>query len=167
MLEVGSVTPYGLNDNVKGYGNMATQKPRTNSVNQMFNSQHRRSHSHGHRKYNNHLIHSNISVSYIKNICNTNNYLHQLRTVLYSLPLKLLHELSVEIEHASKNGNIQTSIGKICHDIATFRLYRMVQINDTRQIRLCLKLKCLDKGIGMINMPRIFNEPDVVHTKLL
>ena len=120
MLEIGSVTPYGLNDNVKGFGNMASRKPTTTSVAHMFNPHKRKSHSHGRRKYNSHLIHSNISVSYIKQICCGNNYIHQLRSILFSLPLELLHQLSVEISNESAKENIPISVRKICNDIATF-----------------------------------------------
>ena len=117
MLELGSVSPYGLNDNVRGFGNVSSHNSAPN-VTRLLNSQERLTRSHGQRKFNRPTIHSHITVNYLINLTKTPESVHNLRTVLYALPLKTLDRINTEIQQYTPKEHIPSLVQKICQDIS-------------------------------------------------
>ena len=72
--------------------------------------------------------------------------------------------LSLKVKNATLTDNVPDIVTKLCQDISTFRLYHPVQIHKMAGNRLFMKLKYLDRGISLINLPKIFNDADVRKT---
>ena len=95
--ELGTIWPYGLNDNVKGIGNVSKKYSKLGSTFSLINSQTRSQRSHGHRKHHNKLFHEHVTIDYLHDLYHKNNGLHLVRSILFSLPHNHLHDLNQDI----------------------------------------------------------------------
>ena len=92
IRQLGTAAPYGCNDHIDSVGNLTSPGCRSVNVFNLFDRSSRRRRSHGSWKYNKPEIH-NVSFDDLLPFVNRQLGLHHIRTKLYSLPLKKLHEL--------------------------------------------------------------------------
>ena len=160
IKQLGTAAPYGCNDHIDSVGNLTSPGCQSVNVLQLFDKTARRRRSHGIRKYNKPDIHD-VSFDALLPFVNQQLGLHHIRTKLYSLPLKKLHDLyesSVTL-HFADVGSPQYRLQGIIMDISSNRLFKAVK-SDTpvsSENRPFLKIKFANKGIDALRLSNILN----------
>ena len=130
----------------------------------LFDRTSRRHRSHGARKYNKPEIH-NVSFDGLLPFVNLQLGLHHIRTRLYSLPLKMLHDLyeSTLTLHFADVASPEHRLQGIILDISSNRLFKAVSVCDFMETknRPFLKIKFANKGIDALNLSNILNQKSV------
>ena len=126
MLELGTVYPYGLNDNVKGLGNVTKTYANINVASQ-FNiySQPNRQRVRAKKdRARRRQIHENVSLQSIIALFKDNyTSLHDIRTTIYQLPKHKLHQILEEARRKTIDDEIPFNLLCIIMDLATTKLY--------------------------------------------
>ena len=91
IRQLGTAAPYGCNDHMDSIGNLTSPGCQSVNVLNLFDRTSRRHRSQGSRRYNKPEIH-NVSFDCLLSFVNLQLGLHHIRTRLYSLPLKTLHD---------------------------------------------------------------------------
>ena len=92
IRQLGTAAPYGCNDHIDSIGNLTSPGCQSVNVLNLFDRTSRRPRIHGSRRYNKPEIHD-VSFDGLLPFVNIQLGLHHIRTRLYSLSLKMLHEL--------------------------------------------------------------------------
>ena len=121
MLELGTVFPYGLNDNVRGLGNVTKTYNSINVASQFNTSQAIRYRTrNGKNRSRRRLIHENVSLESIISLFKDNyTTLHDIRSALYQLPNYKLHTILEEARRKKIDDNIPFNLLCIIMDLAT------------------------------------------------
>ena len=129
IRQLGTATPYGCNNKIDGIGILSS--PSCSSVNVMniFNSNPRRTRSHGHCHYRSPTLHD-VSINDLLPFIQKPLCVHHIRTKLNSFTLSKLRSLfnlcfetTVTNPHANKY-----KLTAIISDIASHRLFKPVRI---------------------------------------
>ena len=96
IRQLGTAAPYGCNDHIDSIGNLTSPGCQSVNVLNLFDRTSRRHRSHGSRKYNKPEIH-NVSFDGLLPFVNLQLGLHHIRTRLYSLPLKGLVRIYLDL----------------------------------------------------------------------
>ena len=129
----------------------------------LFNHNHRRQRSHGHRHYTSPLVHD-VSINGLLPFLQKPLGLHHIRTKLYSVPLKTLHSLYKECLQSSVTDPSSTlyRLVAIILDIGKHRLFKPVNTHkDEEEPRSFLSLLFANKGIDAINLGNILHHKSV------
>ena len=154
--------PYGLNDNVRGIGNVS-KKPGL-VVNELFNRRDRRF-----RKRNGHRHRKRLDVNDITS--RLENCLHEykscffvfrIRTLVLSLPVKWMSLVWSIFECWRQKHELPDRVGILLKDLIAFRKRgtHISDINDGKEPRRAsgyMNILYHNKGIDMVNLPRILN----------
>jgi hypothetical protein len=131
IKNLGTVFPYGCNDNIANVGNLTA--PQTNNVNVMglFPHRERRRRSHGHRTYTSLTIHDVILDSLLPYV-NRKLGPHHIRTKLYSVPLTTLNTLFQQAKDSPylDFSTAEYRLNYMIMDVAHHRLFKPPQITD-------------------------------------
>ena len=160
--ELGTIWPFGLNDRVKGIGNVSKKYSDIGSSSQLINSKSRPNRSHGHRKHKDKSFHEHVDVAFLKDLYGRNDGLHLLRCVLFSIPLTLLSKLNDEISMLFIHKQISKQLYYIINDISNHRLYKPVSTMANEKKRTFIKILFRDRGIDLINLPNILHNKKVL-----
>ena len=114
IKELHTLHPYGLNDNLMGYGNISQRKE--DGILHLFNRHKHRKRSYGHRKRAYPSAYHNIDIPFIVDKWNTNGT-HYIKTLLYSLPHSKLNSLNDELYTAFSRKLIPSQLYYIAGDI--------------------------------------------------
>ena len=151
-------------DHIDSVGNLTSPGCRSINVLNLFDRTSRRCRSHGSRKYNKPEIH-NVSFDDLLPFVNRQLGLHHIRTKLYSLPLKKLHELyeSARSVVFTDAGSPEYRLNGIILDVSNNRLFKVVKTNEHSDPsnRPFLKVKFANKGIDALNLSNILNQKSV------
>ncbi len=161
IRELGTLWPYGLNDNLAGYGNVSQKHEE--GIASLFHHNKRRPRGHGHKKYNSKSIHDYVTINYLKDVWE-NNGLHHIKSILYSLPHAILYKLHGKITIAKSLGHLSDQLYYIIADSCYCRLFSPVKTIGNPVHRHFLKLKYINRGIDAIHLANIFHETDVINT---
>ncbi len=161
IRELCTVWPYGLNDNVKGVGNISSKYSDLSNTMSLFNTNTRSKRSHGHRKGYSSSNHQHVTFKYLTDLMSLADGLHRVRSVLYCVPLSFLKELADKAFTEMRQSRIDEHLYLIVSDIEHHRLYKPVSVHSTEQRRYFLKILFDNKGIDLVNLPGIFNDPKV------
>ena len=127
----------------------------------LFDRTSRRHRSHGSRKYNKPEIHD-VSFDGLLPFVNLQLGLHNIRTKLYSLPLKrlqALYESTLTLQFADV-GSPGHRLQGIILDISPNRLFKAVRVDEPTETRNrpFLNVKFANKGIDALNVSNILNK---------
>ena len=124
IKNLNTAAPYGCNDNISTIGNLTSPGCQSVNVTSLFNRQQRRPRSHGIRKYNRPEIHS-FSFDDLVPFLNEPLGLHYIRTKLYSVPLRKLHEIYEYTKDLTftDTRSPEYRLQGVILDISTFRLF--------------------------------------------
>ena len=146
---------FGCNDHIDSLGNL---------VFNLFDRTSRRPRSHGSRRYNKPEIHD-VSFDGLLPFVNLQLGLHHIRTRLYSLPFKMLHELceSTLTLHFADVASAEHRLLGIILDISSNRLFKAVRVSEPSETRNrpFLKVKFANKGIDALNLSNMLNQKSV------
>ncbi len=157
MQELWTIYPYGMNDNVKGYGNIS-HSFNIDITGLLCNARKRRKRSHGKRKNNKSSIHTFKILESERQFNCGEKSLHEIRSEIYQLPLAKLHQIEIEARELSLKNNISDQFYLLITDLARLRLYKPVRNNVKNEgARYFIKLPFNDKGIDAINLGNIFH----------
>ena len=166
MRELGTISPFGLNEKVRKVGNISQKQSENLLVTQLFHSSHRRPRSHGRRtnRVNNSKFHKNTTVECLENIWKGSNRLHTLRTKLFGLPLNKLFNLVEKAKVFPKRGDFDfESMFAIVHSISKQRLYKPVQASGSDPVeQKFMKINFVNKGIEYLNISNILRNKKVL-----
>ncbi|KAK3103876.1 hypothetical protein FSP39_022583 [Pinctada imbricata] len=159
-----TAAPYGCNDNISTIGNLTSPGCQSVNVTSLFNRSQRRPRSHGIRKYNRPEIHS-FSFDDLVPFLNEPLGLHYIRTKLYSVPLRKLHEIydyTKDLAYTDTRSPEYRLQGVIL-DISTFRLFQAVRSDKSEEKtnRPFIKVRFANKGIDNLNLGQILNHKTV------
>ena len=160
--ELGTIWPFGLNDRVKGVGNVSKKYSKIGNSSQLINAHARPNRSHGHRKHHNKSFHDYVTVNLIKDTYGRTDGLHLLRSLLYSIPLNLLSKLQSDISALYVRKEINKSIFLIVTDISNHRLFKPVSTTNDSKKRTFIKMLYRDRGIDLINLSNILHNKKVL-----
>jgi len=159
--ELGTIWPFGLNDRVKGVGNVSKKYSKIGCSSQLINSQSRPNRSHGHRKHHNKSFHDYVNVTFLQDIYGKPGGLHLLRSLLYSIPLNLLSKLHDEILALFIRKQVPKPVYYIVTDISNHRLFKPVSTHHDEKKQTFIKMLYRDRGIDLINLPNILHNKKV------
>ncbi|KAK3087812.1 hypothetical protein FSP39_010974 [Pinctada imbricata] len=145
IKNLNTAAPYGCNDNISTIGNLTSPGCQSVNVTSLFNRQQRRPRSHGIRKYNRPEIHS-FSFDDLVPFLNEPLGLHYIRTKLYSVPLRKLHEIydyTKDLTYTDTRSPEYRLQGVIL-DISTFRLFQAVRSDKSEEKTNRPFIKCID-----------------------
>ena len=162
MRELGTITPFGLNEKVRRVGNISQKNV---PVTQLFHVSQRRPGGHGRRtnRANNKCGYEHVTVTFIQNIWQGENRLHNLRTTLFGIPLPILHKLVEAAKVDPKRGDFDfESMFSVVHSISQQRLYKPVKAEGQPPVdRKFMKIKFANKGIDYLNISNILRNKKV------
>ena len=164
IKNLNTAAPYGCNDNISTIGNLTSPGCQSVNVTSLFNRPQRRPRSHGIRKYNRPEIHS-FSFDDLVPFLNEPLGLHYIRTKLYSVPLRKLHEIyeyTKDLTYTDTRSPEYRLQGVIL-DISTFRLFQAVRSDKSEEKtnRPFIKVRFANKGIDNLNLGQILNHKTV------
>lgn len=164
MKELHTIYPYGLNERVSGVGDVSHLNV---NVETLSSKMKRRRRSHGRRKRNN--PYKDWSLSTLISLYKDNDplSLHNLRTAAYGLPNKKAHSISGEALGLfySRQRKFPKFILRIIIDILDRKLYPPKVDDETMgQKRRFLTLFFHNKGMDLINLPKILHNKNVLST---
>ena len=111
------------------------------------------------------MLNSFISFDGLLPFVNLQLGLHHIRTKLYSLPLKMLHELyeSTLTLHFADVASAEHRLQGIILDISSNRLFKAVRVGEPSETRNrpFLKVKFANKGIDALNLSNMLNQKSV------
>ena len=159
--ELGTMWPFGLNDRIKGVGNVSKNYSKIGCSSQLVNTQARQDRSHGHRKRPNKFLHSHVSPKFVQDIFNQPNGLHLVRSTLYEIPLALLHSLKEDVTKLFLKKQCDKILYHIIKDISYHRLFKPTTIEKKLPKQDFIKLTYNDRGIDYINLSNILHNKKV------
>ena len=161
IRQLGTAAPYGCNGHIYSIGNLTSPGCQSVNVLNLFDRTSRRPRSHGSRRYNKPEIHD-VSFDGLLPFVNLQLGLHHIRTRLYSLPLKMLHELyeSTLTLHFADVASAEHRLQGIILDISSNRLFKAVRVGEPSETRNrpFLKVKFANKGIEALNLSNMLNQ---------
>ena len=98
IKELGTATPYGYNDEIKGVGTLSSPSCKHTNVLGIFNKQQRRKRSNGHRHYNRKTPQLDSRVDIFVNLIDSIDQpqdVHKIKTTLFSISLPNVRELQL------------------------------------------------------------------------
>ena len=168
MLELGTVYPYGLNDNVKGLGNVTKTYAHINVASQFnINSQPDRQRSRAKKdRARRRQIHENVSLqSIIALFTDTYTSLHNIRTIIYQLPKDKLHKILDEARQKTIDKEIPFDLLCIIMDLATTKLYIPTLTKEIKKPKKhFFKLFFHNKGLEWIQLPTLLRNKKLLET---
>ena len=166
MRELGTISPFGLNDKVRKVGNIRQKQSENLLVTQLFNSSQRRPRSHGRRinRASNRVPREETTVEHLENIWKDFNRLHILRTTLFGLPLNKLFLLVEKAKVDRKRGDVEFELMfSVLQSISKQRLYKPVQASGSDPVeRKFITIKFVNKGIDYLNISNILRNKKVM-----
>ena len=159
--ELGTMWPFGLNDRIKGVGNVSKNYSKIGCSSQLVNAQTRQDRSHGHRKRPNKFLHSHVSPKFLQDIFSQPNGLHLVRSTLYEIPLALLHNLKEDVAKLFLKKQCDKTLYHIIKDISYHRLFKPTIIEKKIPKQDFIKLTYNDRGIDYINLSNILHNKKV------
>ena len=164
IRQLGIAAPYSYNDHIDSIGNLTSPGCQSVNVLNLFDRTSRRPPSHGSRRYNKSEI-PDGSFDGLLPFVNLQLGLHHIRTRLYSLPLKMLHELyeSTLTLHFTDAASAEHRLQDIILDISSNRLFKVVRVGEPSETRNrpFLKVKFANKGIDALNLSNMLNQKSV------
>ena len=159
IRELCTLWPYGLNDNLMGYGNVSQRKQE--GISFLFNQHKRRPRSHGHKKGSSLSAHDYITLDYLNTKWATNG-IHHVKTLLYHIPHSKLHDLDNRLDEAHSKKQIPTQLYYLIGDVIYCRLFSPVKTTGNVEKRFFLKIKYVNRGIDHLHLSNIFHDDDVI-----
>jgi len=160
MTELCTVFPFGLNDKVRGIGNVSQTSTQIHSG-MLFNKHSRKKRSHGHRKNNKASIHKITVRDLDKMVNNDNLCLHQVKCSLYALPLSVLHKINDDASDQFFSNQISDITYHLITEISYCRLFKPVLSISNPPKRYFMKMEYNNKGIDTINITNILHNKAV------
>ena len=155
IKHLNTAAPYGCNDNISSIGNLTSPGCQSVNVTSLFNGPQRRHRSHGIRKYNRPEIHS-FSFDDLVPFLNEPLGLHHIRTKLYSVPLRKLHEIYEYTKDLTftNTRSPESRLQGVIMDISTFRLFQAVRSDKSEEKtnRPFIKVRFANKDIDFDNI---------------
>ena len=168
--EIGSVYPYGLNDNVRRLGNVSKQIGKNLVVYSIFNKQARKFHRRS-RKRRKHKVDGECLRQRFKVLLDTYKsptFSHNIRTFLCTLPKRWLRQVWHVTEEFQLDDKIPSRIAMLVRDIVASRnkvhMGNKEVSSDNKMNRMYLNVLFHNKGIEMINIPGILHNRIVSRT---
>ena len=165
MRELGTISPFGLNDKVRRIGNISQKQSENLLVTQLFHSSQRRPRSHGRRinRASNRVPRDETTVEHLVNIWKDSDRLHTLRTTLFGLPLNKLFKLVEEAKVHRKRGELEFELMfSVVNSISKQRLYKPVQASGSDPVeRKFMRINFVNKGIEYLNISNILRNKKV------
>ena len=159
IKKLGTAAPYGCNDQIKGVGTLCSPSCKHTNVLGIFNKQHRRKRSHGHRHYNKKTPQLDSSIDTLVNLIDSIDQpqgVHKIKTTLFSIFLPKLCELqSLALESTNYDyESAEYRVTAIILDTAPHRLFRPVRsdILSTDAKTHFIKLDFINKGIDAVKL---------------
>lgn len=166
--ELGSIYPYGLNNNVRKIGNISQKIGDGTIVYSLFNRQPRKYKKRQHKRKRKKLepIHLQKQTIDLLKTYKSIHFNNNLRTYILSLPKKKLQEVLRIAEELKLNNILHKRILLLVKDIVTYRCKSVIRnaLIDTdinAKHRDYMNVFFHNKGIEMINLPQILNNKRV------
>ena len=167
--ELGSVYPYGLNDNVSKVGNISRKLGKELIIYRLFNKQPRKYHVRKSKRNRHHRTFRDVQEE-LKSLLvdyKSGTFGHRLRTLILSIPRRCLFEIMSIVEHFQLQELITSRVAWLVRDlIGHRRKVHMAHDNLTddkrKQDNGFINIYFHNKGIEMINIPRILRSKRVV-----
>ena len=167
--ELGSIYPYGLNDNVRKIGNISQKIGDGTIVYSLFNRQPRKYKKRQHKRKRNKLepIHLQKQTIDLLKTYKSIHFSNNRRTYILGLPKKRLQEVLRIAEELILNNILHKRILLLVKDIVTYRCKPVIHnaLIDTdinAKQRNYMNVFFHNKGIEMINLPQILNNKRVI-----
>ena len=163
MKELRTIYPYGLNERVKGIGDISTTGLNVDSLGTSYK---RNKRSHGHRSNRaRHL--SNWTLDSVMALYRDDDPLglHNLRTTAYGLPNNKARQICNEALSLiySSSKKYPKQILRVLYDLLSRKLLPpSKETADTKEAKLFMTLLFHNKGMDLINLPRILNNRTVM-----
>ena len=170
IKELGTVAPYGCNDQIKGVGTLSSPSCKHTNVLGIFNKQQRRKRSHGHQHYNKKAPQLDSNIDTMVNLIDLIDQpqgVHKIKTTLFSISLLKLRELqSLALESSNYNyESAEYRVTAIILDTAHYWLFRPVRSDPSTAAKThFIKLDFINKGIDAVNLPSILRSKSVTET---
>ena len=168
IKELGTVKPYGFNDQINGVGTLSSISCKKTNIYSLFNKQPRRKRSHGKRHYNIRAHQSHVTMSTLVDlvdIIEKPEDVHNINTKLFSISfpqLRSLQDLALELTNFYYS-SAEYRVTAIILDIANYRLFRPVRSDvSAEKPKHFVKIKFLNKAVDAINLPALLRSTSVI-----
>ena len=157
----------GCNDQIKGVGTLRSPSCKHTNVLGIFNKQHRRKRSHGHRHYSKKAPQLDSSIDTFVNVIDSidqSQGVHKIKTTLFSISLPRLRELQ-SLAQESTNYDYESAeyrLTAIILDTAQYWLFGPVRSDLQDAKTHFIKLDFINKGIDAVNLPSILRSKSVI-----
>ena len=159
--ELGTIWPFGLNDRIKGVGNVSKNYSKIGCSSKLMNSHKREDRTHGQRKHPNKFQHSHVTPKFLIDKFSQPNGLHLVRSILYELPLSILNTLKDDITKLFLRKKFDKILYHIINDISYHRLFKPATVKNKMPKQNFIKLTYYDRGIDHINLSNILHNKKV------
>ena len=167
--ELCSIYPYGLNDNVRQFGSVSKKIGTGLVVYGMFNKQTRKFRKRLNKRRRG-RIHRNIVEETFREIVhgyNSPTFSHDVKTFLCSLPNRKLSIVWHIIEELLLEDKITSRVAMLLRDFIAYRNgFRgdHLNIQETKSDRMFMNVFFHNKGIEMVDLPKILHHKNVLKT---
>ena len=168
IREMCCIYPYGLNDNVRRFGNISKQYDREACmiVYNMFNKRHRKYRSRNSKRRKNkhydYLIQENVTCILLN--YNSCHFSREIRTYVLGLPRRKLQLILLVTEELLLNDRIPSCVAMLIRDLVSYRNRVSFDSQDSslnNNNRGFMNIYFHNKGIDMVNLPSILHSRQV------
>ena len=165
--ELGTIYPYGLNDNVRHIGNMSKMTGNNLIVYSLFNKQTTAVRKRPKKRSKNKIDDKHLRQHFmdILGVYKSPNFIHCIRTFLWTLPKRWMRQVWDIIEVFQLKDEITNRIAMMIRDMVTFRKgnnMHFSEVNKVNKDRMFMNVKFHNKGIDMLNLPGILHNREVL-----
>ena len=166
--ELGSIYPYGLNDNIRNLGNASKKLSQGLVIYSLFNRQRRKFRNRTRRRNKNNVHNEQIKecVRELLLTYKTPSFSKSIRTYIQRLPRRKLFIVVCATEELQLSDRIPCRIALLVRDLVAYRNRVKVSINNSvdnnNKKQGFVNVLFHNKGMDMINLPSILHNKRVV-----